>query len=347
MRHLILHIGMHKTGTSTIQQALFRGRETAAEAGVWYFDERPGNHSEAVKIAFAEELASRSALRSFADAEGLPAAAAAMRDKIARFLDASPGPLLVISGEGMLGLASADVARLMAFMTARVDRVTVYAMVRPPRSLAVSRLQQHDRKGSPIIGLNRVSMPFYRRRFEAWIAAAGDRMMLRRYSPVDLRDGCSLTTFLHDIGAPPELRHALDAPRTNVSRPALALALIVAAGPQLGPRVARLLGDLSGPPLTVPAAVLARELRDADAEPDIAWMEAQLGRSFADLEPEVPAAELESAPTLTDWLQRQLGSVSGSDLNRLAAFLLAQLANPAPPVTARERAERTLSQPVS
>jgi hypothetical protein len=54
MRELFLHVGMHKTGTTSIQQTLHANRARLQRAGLSYFEAEETNHSRTVFSAFAE-----------------------------------------------------------------------------------------------------------------------------------------------------------------------------------------------------------------------------------------------------------------------------------------------------
>jgi hypothetical protein len=99
-----LHLGLAKTGTSTIQSALFHEREKLSAVGVLY----PGfskNHSTPLRSVFGTggEMHRLAGNRLFRDAS--PEAAAAVADGWSRQLDealAAPGwTKLVLSAEGL------------------------------------------------------------------------------------------------------------------------------------------------------------------------------------------------------------------------------------------------------
>ncbi len=83
MRQLFLHVGMHKTGTSSIQETLHANRPILAEAGYAYMDDVV-NHSRIVPSAFAaqpEQLAANRRAGILGAAAGA-AFAAACREKL-------------------------------------------------------------------------------------------------------------------------------------------------------------------------------------------------------------------------------------------------------------------------
>jgi hypothetical protein len=53
MRNLILHIGMHKTGSSSIQQILFENREVLLKHDCYYPESILMNHSHSLYTLFS------------------------------------------------------------------------------------------------------------------------------------------------------------------------------------------------------------------------------------------------------------------------------------------------------
>jgi hypothetical protein len=207
MTHLYLHIGMHKTGTSSIQETLFRNRSILAEAGYAYLDGR-GNHSGILYAAFSgtpEKLAGhrRAGQR---DRATLLARAAQVRARLDAFLRDAGKPNAVMSGEALSRLAPPDVRAMLEFFRARVDRITVIGFVRPPRSFMVSAIQQRIRGGRQETRAVSADWPRYRRKFGAYLDA-GDlaETRLAVYARSELVRGCSVATMLSLCDAPADL----------------------------------------------------------------------------------------------------------------------------------------------
>lgn len=296
MRTLYLHVGMHKTGTTSIQLTLDTHREALQAAGYSWFPNEDPNHSRAVYGAFADRPHRYHANRRLGahTPQAAEAFADASRARLAAFLDDAPGPNLVISGEDIAMLQEPAKRRLLEFLRPRVDRIIVIGMVRPPRGFIASAIQQRIRGGRTLEDLadGRGTLPDYRRRFETFLTAAEvAETRLHLYVPDALRHGCSVATFLALIDAPEALYGRLEVVRANAGTSHLGVALMLAANeavpvfledrsanPRRALRLVDFLDGLAGPRFAAPDALVAGFLREAAG--DIAWMEARLGIAF-------------------------------------------------------------------
>ncbi len=344
MRQLLIHVGMHKTGTTTIQETLFRHREQLPAHGLAYFGLQ-ANHSNPLLLAFLDNPSENNGLRraGFTDPAKAAAVAQEMRAALATFLRSTTQDKLIVSGESASVLGYDGVRAMIEFCRPHVDQIVVVAFIRPPRSFAVSMLQQQMRIGQTLDAFTRGILPTYRRRFQPYVKTKGVAVRFQLYASQELIRDCSLATFLSVIGAPADLYGALKVKRANsgMSRLAAALALAAnAAVPVFGegrvPNAARaeslsrLISDLPGPPFRVPDAVIARHFRDVGVARDFAWMESVLGRRFSDVEPEVSRAEMDAAPDMASWAARELCRLDGDEIQAVAALLNRLAGKPAP-----------------
>jgi hypothetical protein len=317
MRTLYLHVGMHKTGTTSIQQTLHAHRDALRRAGLSWFDAAESNHSRAVFSAFTEaphayHVNRRHGLHRPDDAA---AHAARSRDALLAFLAEAPGPGLIISGEDIGMLGEGGIRRMLAAFRPLVDRIVVVGMVRPPRSFIASAIQQRIRGGAPLAeGDEGGVLPHYRARFAPFLTAPEvAETRLHPYTPATLHQGCSVATFLRLIDAPESLYPQLQVARANSGASHLGVVLAMAANeavpvflpdgsanPDRAPRLTRFLDALPGPRFVPPESLVAPRL--ARAAEDIAWMEAQLGMPFdaAETQPAPPGTP-ETDPRHLDW----------------------------------------------
>jgi len=140
MNKCIIHIGMHKTGSTSIQHSLDS-----------YSDDRflyatltnTPNHSLAMYSLFAADPG-RHRLHRFAQRSGRKLTAYLERAQadLQRAVKAAKGRTLLISGEGIIGLEPPDVAKLAQRFGSQFDQVTIVGYVRPPAGYLSSALQQ-------------------------------------------------------------------------------------------------------------------------------------------------------------------------------------------------------------
>lgn len=360
MRTLFLHVGMHKTGTTSIQQTLHAQAAPLQEAGFSWFPAAEPNHSRAVFSAFTDQphlyhVNRRHGLHRPAEAA---AYAAACRDRLSAFLAGAPGPGLILSGEDIGMLGEAGIRRMLAAFRPLVDRIEVIGMVRPPRAFIASAIQQRIRGGALLETVEDGGvLPQYRTRFEPFLTAPEvDAVRLHPYTREALVQGCSVATFLRLIGAPEALYPRLAVVRANTGASRLGVALALAANeavpvflpdgranPARAARLARFLDGLEGPRFTAPERLIAPRLERAAA--DIAWMEAQLGTPFAEAEKQpAPPGAPEADPRQLDWEEiRTLARALNDLLRELEAARSRHRAAEAParpPLTPEQEARR-------
>lgn len=278
MRTCYLHLGMPKTGSSSIQGA-FAGFETADLA---YAKTRGSNHGPGLCFMFSRQP------------QALPEARwrklRPLRDKLPfadfgrQFRKEMSSPKSVIfSGEIMVDrLDAVEFATMVGTLKSSFDRVVAIAYIRPLASLAASQFQQRVKTG-----LRRfvIPAPDYRKRFEKVLNefAPGDRIW-RRFDRADLAEGDIVADFAQVLGVPKPPAAGLS---KNESLSAEAMGALYAfnrfTAPLLRPAAqdrlrTRLLEDLREVGETrfgLSTDLLARHL-ERHAE-DVAWMEEVCG----------------------------------------------------------------------
>lgn len=310
---LILHIGMHKTGTTAIQEAL-AGYDAQ---GTRMARLRHPNHSIHMLTCFASDPTRYHVwVRQGLPPDRVLRIREAMRRELADEL-ALPRQQLLISGEEMSLMLPPSIRDMAETLRARSPDVAVLAWLRPAASYIASALQQMIRAGQDHARLPR---PSYRARFEAHAATFGRAAMVyRAYHP----GASSVGAFCDLVGIP---RQEVADRRENVALSETALRLIW-------------LLNRTGPPTTgTPARLAARSatirhlaLRfpgrlDLPAElvaggidaADIAWAEAETGLTLSqglpDIDPDRAQRRLEAwLVDVTDAMDEALDE----DLDRL------------------------------
>lgn len=182
---LLLNIGMHKTGTSAIQQSLKRFNNKT----VRYLPGIGANHSALYSTLFLENPSTYGAHKKNSRT---PEDVKSLRDNFeSKFLGAikkcrqQGASVLLSSGEDVCNLDLASVERMRGWLFENFDEVELVGYVRPPASYLTSALQQRVRGGMPI---NIEQMyPNYRTRFEKFDIVFGrERTTLVKYDRANL-----------------------------------------------------------------------------------------------------------------------------------------------------------------
>jgi hypothetical protein len=141
----IIHIGMHKTGSTSIQRSLHGfsdDRFSYARLA------RTPNHSLAIYSAFAS-IPERHHLHRSAgrDLNHVHRYNDRIRKDLDRSIKAARGRTLIISGEDISSLRERDLVKLRDYFTGHFSKLTIVGYVRPPASFLTSSFQQRVKSG--------------------------------------------------------------------------------------------------------------------------------------------------------------------------------------------------------
>ena len=186
---IFLHIGMHKTGSSSIQKAL-----AGYDDGVtFYADLGSPNHSLTLRTAFdpyPENIEPHIARgRSRADIERLKGEYLSALKAQAR----RSGKRMVLSGEGVCDLADDGIPEMRNFLFAHAKKVTVFAYVREPVSFMNSYFAESVKHDLTEFD---VPSPEYARRLGRFRDAfEADNVIFRLFDPKTFTDASLLNDF--------------------------------------------------------------------------------------------------------------------------------------------------------
>ena len=216
MREVILHIGMHKTGTTSIQASL-NGIDSNGFRTM-RFAER--NHSIPIYTIFSENRLNYHIWKNqgYNESEILEKKAAYEKILEEEIRDGSVD-CFILSGEDMSDLTENEQINLCEFFKERNLKVRIIYVVREPFSFAASVNQQNAKGNSR--ALAKIN-PGYQRRISGFIKGCGrENISIFKYEQL-IQDGL-IKNFSEIIGVTlPEK------PRANESVSAEALALIYA-----------------------------------------------------------------------------------------------------------------------
>lgn len=279
----IVHIGMHKTGSTSIQLSLH-----GLDDDRFLYARLAGtpNHSLPIYSAFADTPERHHLHR----ANGRDRAAIQRyNDRVYRDLDrsarAARGRTVIISGEDIGSLQKRELLKLRDHLEPRFGKLTIAGYVRPPASFLASSFQQRVKSGAlDFFDLKRMYRN-YRAAFEKFDLVFGrERVLLWKFAPETFTDQDVVGDFVRRFGIP--LRQAHQS-RVNESLSAQAViafyiynkfgkragtSLMRSAG---GPALARL---LEGPKFRL-SPDCVRPVLEHNRD-DIAWMEERLGQSL-------------------------------------------------------------------
>jgi nucleoid DNA-binding protein len=326
MSRCIIHVGMHKTGTSSIQQSL-NGFD---DANFTYYRNPSGgaNHAGAIfKI-----LGSMGADRPRRHEKGKVPTFRSNRaeiENLTRSLRSLGTRSLIISAEGLRFLSREELGRLKSLLERHVDRLEIVAYIRPPAAYMSSFVQQLIRGRSTTLDPERGYCHYrsFVSKFDDVFGA--ENVRLWKFDPRSFPGGCVVRDLCSRLGV--ELP-AERIRRTNesLSRDALCL-LYTYRRSGLAPRTRDLEGQqyrrlleqmrsIGGKPFRLSPEAVRPILEKY--RPDVAWMEARLGQSLGeelgDPQPEDIRHELDllrPRPPAVRELVALLGDLAPGDIN--------------------------------
>ena len=285
MTRCIVHIGMHRTGSTSIQHSLhgFRNDQFAyARLG-----DDP-NHSLAIHSLFALEP-ERHHLhrRNGANPASVSDYITKMRAELQQAVSDSEGRTLIVSGEDISALPRESLIRLRDDLGSRFDDLTVVGYVRAPTELMTSSFQHR-------VSLGAVSQFDVDRQYRSYEGTFGifdevfgrEKVNLWKFDIASFPNRCAVRDFCARLGIdlPPER-----IVRFNESLPRQIIALLYSyykVGPagassmtgQERQRLLERLAPLGNDPFRISADVIKPILDKQRA--DITWMEERLGQSL-------------------------------------------------------------------
>jgi hypothetical protein len=289
---VVLHIGMHKTGTSSIQHRLAAAPATDEFC---YLDLGRGpNHSGAMYSAFASDPGEYHFFKRLrSDAAQIKAMGDAVRERIDAQIAGPGAATRVISGEDITAIDLAGLETLRDYLAARTGSIQVIAYVRPPLAYMQSAFQQRVRGGMGRLIFPNL-YPNYRKRFEKFEQVFGStRVRLMPYAKQNFIDGDVVADFCGQIGIDAPMGPTLS---LNPSYSCRAISLLYTyrkfgAGYGAGQdeirrnkALVQALSTLSGPALRFAGEHVEETL--TRFREDRLWVESRLGSPLAEQEPD-------------------------------------------------------------
>ncbi len=212
----IVHIGFHKTGTTSIQSFLWQQRERLAARGIVFFEGQhiPSNHVELHTAALRQERITPFKLRQ--GVTGGPDYRSSVEHRLARFYAEQAGDTVLFSAEGLSYVRWPD--ELSWLRSVLVGRVTIIAYLRNVVSYESAYRYSLDANRMPP-SEDRQSVAYvapdswlwdYEMRLRPFREAFGDEnVIVRNYDSETAQDGSVIPSMLRvldieDLFAPAE-----------------------------------------------------------------------------------------------------------------------------------------------
>ena len=305
-RRAVVHIGIEKTGTKTIQKALFSARSKLLSEERILYPSIAANLSIYLATMFRDKTPRLLQLREPDATDDSSVAHIRQKYRASFEVDlADPNwHTLVISAEGLCGFGPQAIARLLEWLDGYVSEITVVAYVRHPVNWTRSAVPQRLKGGATFDQLySNMPRPRWRRRFTSWLDAVGlERFRLVSFDDALEKDGI-MASFCDAADLPRETILAIaPAPRANESMSLEAALLLDSLNRQRPPFKDEKLSPErrwhgANTIKTIPgnrfylSSEHAEKAR-VDSQPDLEWLNATFGTNlYPDVFAEAPFEE--------------------------------------------------------
>jgi len=218
MKKLVLHIGLHKTGTTAVQETLHENRNIGLKHG-FHYPAFTANFSRALYGVFGPEPHKLliNQLNGLDTAEKFAAPRRNTRARLIREFSAIEDTTTLVSAEDATALPLLDVNALAEFLRPFFDKIEILAYVRAPRSQINSMIQQQVRKGFELEQLLAAPPAIqYRERLEPYFSVFGAKnVSVKPFAPNLLHRECIIADVLHHIEFSDTLYNQLAIVRKN------------------------------------------------------------------------------------------------------------------------------------
>lgn len=283
MKSCWIHIGMHKTGTTSVQLNLAEEKDNTDWQYLTLGDRR--NMGAALYAMFASEPHRYHWFQKRGDTpEQVALARDSLRSQFSKLLSESNAKNSILSGESLTLIDEAGIEELRSFLNPFFDRILVIGYVRPPIGFKISFFQQRLKHSNCKLDFSDFQLQ-YRRRFDKFDRTFGrEQVLLKKFDPQNLYNQCIVADFRHQIGM--SLPATTDIKRVNESLCHEACAILYAYrsfGPAYGvgpdvlkenKRIIAVLLAMKGRPFSV-SPLFVKESLFVERK-DIHWMERRL-----------------------------------------------------------------------
>ena len=209
MTRCIIHIGMHKTGSTSIQRSL---KAFSDERFLYPTLGGFANHSLAVYSAFSdhpEQYFVHSVMGR--DTHAVQQIVDQVREDLERAVLEAIGRTLIISGEDIASLRCAELIKLREYLQDRFDEIVVVGYVRAQGEFMASAFQQRLRTNIAMTLDLRRTYRSYRARFDNVDRVFGcENVSLWKFDPQVFPENCVVRDFCRRLG--------IDLPRDRIVR---------------------------------------------------------------------------------------------------------------------------------
>jgi hypothetical protein len=205
---LYLHIGSHKTGTSSIQDSFFKSQSHLHSQGIDYF-QYSANHSQPMLWRFGSKRFTHPVtVNARLSREDVLRVSNEVNQQLCNFITDTHFPTKVISGEEISTLSDGDISGIKSFLNDFDVQVRIIIYIRNYYEYLSSEIQELIKWGWTLPDLKKaiargdVVQPNYKGRIQKFITHFGrSNVEVRVFHPDHLLRGDLLADFCQAIGS--------------------------------------------------------------------------------------------------------------------------------------------------
>jgi hypothetical protein len=221
MKTAIVHIGAHKTGTTSIQAALVRSKAVLQDQGLTFFNDY-NRKVQLLTLGLMADQRKKPILKSkYTTLEEALAASRSTWLGLARNVRKSDNNFTIISEEALMRLREPE--KLARLLNRIFDRVVIVAYVRNPVDRLPSSIDQRVRQGmsSKRLTTGMYLIPRFMPKLTRYAEVFGeDALIVRNFDPLNLIDSSPVSDFSHVLSNVSDTEIKLEeVGRTNESLP--------------------------------------------------------------------------------------------------------------------------------
>jgi len=212
-KRIILHGGLHKTGTTSIQDNCFKYRDVLLRHGIVYpsFEfggRRYVNHSDPIATAITKQRVFYGAARRLKNFRNPRDATRILWEQLRNIMEEPAGETLLLSAEIVCDFIERDMKLLRRYLEQYTDDLDVIAVVRSPHDSLISIVQQRCRDGYPSDPAEFFEVTF--ERYQRLKLVFSDRLRAINFHQATAHPRGLVGFFLKEIGLPDEAIEPLE-----------------------------------------------------------------------------------------------------------------------------------------